>query len=225
MRVLLVEDDKMLGEAMQSGLLQKGHAVDWVRDGDAAWASARSHDYAAVLLDLGLPKRDGMQVLRGLRAHAATQTTPVLIVTARDALTERVAGLNAGADDYILKPFDLDELDARLRAVVRRAHGRASAQLSASGVVLDVAAKRVSLQGQEVSLTALEYAVVVHLMERAGRVVSRDELETALYAWNREVGSNTVEVYVSQIRRKLGRDFIVTRRGFGYCVEAEACLP
>lgn len=217
MRILLVEDDRMLGEAMQIGLEQDGYAVDWVRDGDAAGQAALTHAYAAVLLDLGLPGRSGLEVLRNLRARG--NIAAVLIVTARDRVGDRIAGLDAGADDYIVKPFDLDELSARVRAVTRRLNGRAKAALSVGAVQIDTSARRVSVHGMPVELTAREYAIVAFMMERAGRIVTRSELEEALYQWDREVASNAVEVYISQVRRKLGRNFIRTRRGLGYCVE------
>jgi two-component system, OmpR family, response regulator QseB len=217
MRLLLVEDDKMLGESVQIGLQLDGYAVDWVRDGESARQAALTHDYAALLLDLGLPGRDGLDVLRSLRARG--NTTPVLIVTARDNVGQRIAGLDAGADDYILKPFDLDELSARVRAVTRRRHGHADVKLVVGDVVIDTAARRASLAGLAVELTAREYTIAAYLMARAGRVVTRSELEEALYEWNREVSSNAVEVFISQLRRKLGRQFISTRRGLGYCVE------
>ena len=220
MRLLLVEDDKMLGESVQIGLQQDGYAVDWVRDAEVASTAALTHNYAAILLDLGLPRGDGLQVLRGLRARG--DGTAVLIITARDGVDQRIAGLDAGADDYILKPFDLDELSARVRAVVRRAHGRAQPELVVGAVRLDTAARRCTLHGRPVELTGREYMLVLFLMERAGRIVSRSDLEEALFAWSREVESNVVEVYISQLRRKLGRDFIVTRRGLGYCVERAA---
>jgi two-component system, OmpR family, response regulator QseB len=217
MRLLLVEDDKMLGESVQIGLQLDGYAVDWVRDGESARQAALTHDYAALLLDLGLPGRDGMDVLRSLRAKG--NTTAVLIVTARDNVGQRIAGLDAGADDYILKPFDLDELSARVRAVTRRRHGHADVKLVVGDVVIDTAARRASLAGLAVELTAREYTIAAYLMARAGRVVTRNELEEALYEWNREISSNAVEVFISQLRRKLGRHFISTRRGLGYCVE------
>jgi two-component system, OmpR family, response regulator QseB len=220
MRLLLVEDDKMLGESVQIGLQLDGYAVDWVRDGDSARQAALTHDYAALLLDLGLPGPpglDGLDVLRSLRARG--NTTPVLIVTARDNVGQRIAGLDAGADDYILKPFDLDELSARVRAVTRRRHGHADVMLAVGDVVIDTGARRATLAGLAVDLTAREYTIAAYLMARAGRVVTRSELEEALYEWNHEVSSNAVEVFVSQLRRKLGRRFISTRRGLGYCVE------
>jgi two-component system, OmpR family, response regulator QseB len=217
MRLLLVEDDKMLGESVQIGLQLDGYAVDWVRDGESARQAALTHDYAALLLDLGLPGRDGMDVLRSLRAKG--NTTAVTISTARDNVGQRIAGLDAGADDYILKPFDLDELSARVRAVTRRRHGHADVKLVVGDVVIDTAARRASLAGLAVELTAREYTIAAYLMARAGRVVTRNELEEALYEWNREISSNAVEVFISQLRRKLGRHFISTRRGLGYCVE------
>jgi DNA-binding response OmpR family regulator len=220
--VLLVEDDQMLGRAVQTGLRQEGHAVDWVRDGSSALAALRAHDYGAVVLDLGLPRLDGLQVLRELRSH--NDPTPVVIVTARDAVEQRIAGLDAGADDYMVKPFDLDELCARLRSVARRATGRAVAVLAVGGVRLDTSSRRCTLQGEPVELTAREYTLVEYLMERAGRIVPKSELEGAVFEWDREVGSNVVEVYISQVRRKLGRRFIVTRRGLGYSVEGAPAL-
>jgi two-component system response regulator QseB len=223
MRILLVEDDQMLGQSMQVGLSQEGFAVDWVRDGEAALLAARTHLYAALLLDLGLPRRDGLSVLKSLRASGST--IPVLVVSARDHLTDRVDGLNAGADDFILKPFDLAELVARMHAVTRRVHGRTTSLLRAQGVTLDTAARRVSLDGAAVDVTAREFAIIQFLMERVGRIVTRSELESALFQWSAEVESNVVEVYVSQIRRKLGRDFIVTKRGLGYCIDHGDDVP
>jgi two-component system, OmpR family, response regulator QseB len=217
-RVLLVEDDVMLGKAVQSGLRLEGYGVDWVRDGSSALAALAAHEYGAVLLDLGLPRHDGMEVLARMRARG--HATPVLIVTARDAVEDRIAGLDAGADDYVLKPFDLYELSARLRSVVRRANGRAHRSLTVGAVTLDTVAQRCTLGAQAVELTAREYRLVEYLMERAGRIVAKAELEQALFEWEREVESNVIEVFVSQVRRKLGREFIVTRRGLGYAVDA-----
>ncbi len=221
MRLLLVEDDRMLGESVQIGLRQDGYAVDWVRDAEQGLPAAQTHPYEAILLDLGLPRGDGLSLLRKLRQRG--QATPVLILTARDGVAQRVAGLDAGADDYLLKPFDLDELSARIRAVVRRSQGLAlGTSLVVDAVQLDVAAKRCLLKGQVVELTAREFMLLRVLMERAGRIVSRLDLESALFDWGSEVESNAIEVYVSQLRRKLGKDFIRTRRGLGYCVESVA---
>lgn len=221
MRLLLVEDDRMLGESVQIGLRQDGYAVDWVRDAEQGLPAAQTHPYEAILLDLGLPRGDGLSLLLKLRQRG--QATPVLILTARDGVAQRVAGLDAGADDYLLKPFDLDELSARIRAVVRRSQGLAlGTSLVVDAVQLDVAAKRCLLKGQVVELTAREFMLLRVLMERAGRIVSRLDLESALFDWGSEVESNAIEVYVSQLRRKLGKDFIRTRRGLGYCVESVA---
>jgi two-component system, OmpR family, response regulator QseB len=206
---------------VQIGLRQDGYAVDWVRDAEQGLPAVLTHPYEGILLDLGLPRSDGLTLLRQLRQRGLS--TPVLILTARDGIAQRVAGLNAGADDYLLKPFDLDELSARIRAVVRRSQKVApGTRLVAGAVQLDVAAKRCLLEGQGVELTAREFMLLRVLMERAGRVVSRDDLESALFDWGSEVESNVIEVYVSQLRRKLGKDFIRTRRGLGYCVEANA---
>jgi DNA-binding response OmpR family regulator len=211
----------MLGESVQIGLRQDGYAVDWVRDAEQGLPAAQTHPYEAILLDLGLPRGDGLSLLRKLRQRG--QATPVLILTARDGVAQRVAGLDAGADDYLLKPFDLDELSARIRAVVRRSQGLAlGTSLVVDAVQLDVAAKRCLLKGQVVELTAREFMLLRVLMERAGRIVSRLDLESALFDWGSEVESNAIEVYVSQLRRKLGKDFIRTRRGLGYCVESVA---
>lgn len=218
MRLLLVEDDRMLGESVQIGLQQDGYAVDWVRSAEEGLTAALLHEYAALLLDLGLPQGDGLSLLRGLRERG--RAMPVLIVTARDAVAQRIAGLDAGADDYVLKPFDLDELSARIRAVTRRQAGRPTALLTVGEVQLDTSARRCVRAGRLVELTAREFMLLRVLMERAGSIVSKAELESALFDWGNEVESNAVEVYVSQLRRKLGREFIATRRGLGYVVEA-----
>ncbi|OHC64380.1 MAG: DNA-binding response regulator [Rhodocyclales bacterium RIFCSPLOWO2_02_FULL_63_24] len=216
MRILLVEDDALLGDALQVGLRQADHAVDWVRDGVSAETALATEDYAAVVLDLGLPRRDGLDVLRHLRARK--QTLPVLILTARDTVDDRIRGLDAGADDYLVKPFDLGELNARLRALLRRAGGQPSPLLTTEGVTLDPATRRVEAWGKEVDLSAKEYALLHALMQQAGRALSRAQLEQHLYAWGDEIGSNTVEVYIHHLRRKLGADTIRTLRGIGYVV-------
>jgi DNA-binding response OmpR family regulator len=217
MRLLLVEDDQMMGESLQLGLQLEGYAVDWVRNAAAARTAALTNDYGAIILDLGLPDDHGLRVLREWRARG--MNTPLIVVTASDGLDQRIAGLDAGADDYVLKPFDLDELTARIRALRRRHHGRAGPLIRLGDIEIDPTARRVWRCARPVELTAREFAVALFLAERAGRVVSRGELEDALYAWSREIGSNVVEVYISQLRRKLGPGFIVTRRGLGYCVE------
>ena len=216
MRILLVEDDVLLGDALQAGLRQAGHAVDWVKDGIGAETALVAEEYAAVVLDLGLPRRDGLEVLRHLRARK--QALPVLILTARDTVDDRIRGLDAGADDYLVKPFDLGELNARLRALLRRSGGQPSPLLAAAGVTLDPATRQVVLNGRDVELSAKEYALLHALMQQAGRALSRAQLEQHLYAWGDEIGSNTVEVYIHHLRRKLGPEVIRTLRGIGYVV-------
>ena len=222
MRLLVVEDDRLLGDALQAGLTQAGYAVDWVRDGAAATdalAEEKLHGYAAAVLDLGLPRRDGIEVLRGLRRRGSA--LPVLILTARDTVEDRIGGLDAGADDYLVKPFDMGELAARLRALIRRAEGRPAPLVECGGVALDPAAHTVTVDGAAVELSAKEFALLHVLMLNAGRVLSRAQLEQQLYNWDGETGSNTVEVYIHHLRRKLGRDLIRTIRGVGYLVDRE----
>jgi two-component system OmpR family response regulator len=216
MRILLVEDDIMIGEAVLDALRGAHYAVDWVRDGVMADTALASNDYDLVLLDLGLPKRDGLQVLRNLRARK--KTTPVLIATARDAIAERVAGLDAGADDYIVKPYDIDELQARIRAALRRGSGQAGPAFSHKGVSLNPATREASVSGAPVSLSAREWAVLEPMIARPGVVFSRAQLEEKLFSWKEEVSSNAVEVYIHGVRKKLGADFIQTVRGLGYLV-------
>jgi two-component system response regulator QseB len=220
MRLLLAEDDAMIGEAVQAGLRRQGFAVDWVRDGAAAEEALRLAPYDLCVLDLGLPRREGLEVLEALRRRG--DDLPVLIVTARDAVGQRVAGLDAGADDYLVKPFDLGELAARIRALLRRRAGRASARLEHAGVVLDTATRVVTRDDREVPLTPREYALLEALLEHPGRILSRAQLEERLYGWGEEVESNVVEVHVHSLRRKLGADFIRTVRGVGYRVAADA---
>ena len=223
MRILLVEDDALLGDALQVGLRQADHVVDWVRDGISAETALATGDYAAVVLDLGLPRKDGLEVLRHLRVEK--KALPVLILTARDTVDDRIRGLDAGADDYLVKPFDMGELTARLRALLRRAGGQPSPVLAVAGVTLDPATRRVERQGVEVDLSAKEYALLHALMQQSGRALSRAQLEQHLYAWGDEVGSNTVEVYIHHLRRKLGADVIRTLRGIGYVVAKGAGQP
>jgi DNA-binding response OmpR family regulator len=216
MRILVVEDDRLLGDALQAGLAQRDFAVDWVQDGVLGEAALRAESYAAVVLDLGLPKLSGLELLRRLRA--AGNVVPVLILTARDAVDDRVKGLDGGADDYLVKPFDLDELAARLRALTRRGQGTAAAVLEVNGVELDPAAHRVRFQGNPVELTSREFALLHELMLSAGRVLSREQLGQRLYAWGEEVGSNTIEVHIHHLRRKLAPDLVRTVRGVGYYI-------
>ncbi|MBX3645130.1 MAG: response regulator transcription factor [Rubrivivax sp.] len=214
MRFLLVEDDPMIGDTLRAALRMEGHAVDWVRDAAAAQSTLASERFDLLLLDLGLPQGSGLDVLRAARARG--DSTPVIVLTARDGPGDRVAGLDAGADDYLVKPFDLDELSARIRAVLRRQAGRAEPLLSHAGVTLDPATRQVTQDGQPVLLSAREYAVLELLMQRPGAVLSRAQIEDRLYGWGEEIESNAVSVYVHQLRRKLGADFIRSMRGVGY---------
>lgn len=218
MRMLLVEDDRMIGEAVQTALRQDGYAVDWVRNADSADTALAAGSYDLVLLDLGLPGRDGLSLLRAVRARK--DATPVLVITARDAVENRIAGLDAGADDYLVKPFDLDELAARIRALLRRSAGRAEAVIEHLGVRIEPATRTVSRNGAPVTLSPREYAVLEALLLRPGAVLSRAQLEDRLYGWDDAVGSNAVEVYIHGLRRKLGRDFIRNLRGVGWFVPA-----
>ena len=231
MRLLLVEDDRMIGESLRATLRQEGHAVDWVRDVAAARGTLASERFDLVLLDLGLPPggsaagvaaaapasaapADGLSVLRELRARH--DATPVIVLTARDAAGDRVKGLDSGADDYLVKPFETEELKARIRAVLRRHGGRAEPALQHKGVTLDPGTKQVSKDGAPVLLSAREFALLEALMQRPGAVLSRAQLEDRLYGWGEEIESNAVSVYVLQLRRKLGADFIGNMRGVGY---------
>ncbi len=217
MRILLAEDDPLLGDGLQAGMRQLGFVVDWVRDGVAAERELRAQPYAAAVLDLGLPMRDGLQVLTAVRA--AGVTLPVLILTARDAVPDRILGLDLGADDYVVKPIDLHELGARLRSMIRRAHGQPHERIAALDVTLDPAARTVDRAGVPVALPAREYELLLTLMLNAGRVLSREQLERQLYGWGQEVESNAIEVHVHHLRRKLGAGLIQTVRGAGYKVE------
>jgi two-component system response regulator QseB len=214
MRLLLIEDDPMIGKAMRQGLVQAGYAVDWAHDGHAAASVLRDAVYDLAILDLGLPGADGMQLLAGLRA--AGNSLPVLVVTARDTVRDRIAGLDAGADDYLLKPFDLDELVARVRALLRRRAGSGVPLLRVGDLQLDPAHHQVTLGGSAVELSAKEFSVLQALMRRPGAVLSREQLEEALYGWGDEVASNAIEVHVHHLRRKLGAERIRTVRGVGY---------
>jgi two-component system response regulator QseB len=219
-RLLLVEDDPMIGEAIRAGLKREGFVVDWVHEAGAAARVLGSEPFGVVLLDLGLPGSDGLQLLKTLRARG--EMLPVLIITARDAVSDRVQGLDAGADDYLIKPFDLDELAARIRALLRRKSGRAASAIEHLGVVLDPATHRVTQQGAEIALAPREFALLQLLMERPGTILSRAQIEERLYGWGEEVESNAVEVHIHGLRRKLGAQFILTVRGVGYRVRPRA---
>ena len=214
MRILLAEDDPMIGESLRKGLRGEGFTVDWVQDGRSAEQALETTDYALVLLDLGLPRKEGLAVLNGWRQRGLT--VPVLILTARDAVSDRVKGLDSGADDYLVKPFDLAELLARMRALLRRQAGRARDLIETGALRLDPAARTVEYQGQPVALSAREFALLRALMERPGAALSREQLEDRLYGWGEEVESNAVEVHVHNLRRKLNPSVIRTVRGVGY---------
>ena len=219
MRLLLVEDDTMIGEVLLQVLRGQHYAVDWVRDGVMANEVLKSEHYDLVLLDLGLPKRDGLEVLRLLRA--SHNAVPVLIATARDGVAQRIAGLDAGADDYVLKPYDIDELLARLRALLRRSAGRGEPVFEHKGVSLNPATREALVDGQPVTLSAREWAVLEPLLARPGAVLSRTQLEEKLYGWKDDISSNAVEVYIHNLRKKLGNELIQTVRGLGYVVPQE----
>ena len=218
MRILLTEDDPQLGRATQIGLEQTGYAVDWVISAEQLHTAVRLHDYSCVLLDLGLPGQDGMPALAQLRS--AGFSGAVLIVTARDQIPDRIAGLDAGADDFIVKPFDLDELAARIRSASRRAAGRLREKLVHADLVLDIAGRHVTQAGQLVSLSIKEFRILLLLLESRGRVLSREHLEKNLYGWGDEVESNAVQVHIHHLRKKLGRDLIRTVHAVGYCIDA-----
>jgi two-component system response regulator QseB len=216
MRLLLVEDDPMIGASVQRGLRQDGYSVDWVRDGAAAELAIANGVYELILLDLGLPRKSGLELLAGLRRKGVA--LPVLVITARDSVADRVKGLDAGADDYLVKPFDLDELSARVRALMRRQGGRASPLIEHGRLSLDPATHEVFLSGSPVSLSGREFALLHALLEQPGVPLSRAQLEERLYGWDEEIESNTVEVYIHTLRRKLGAEWIQNVRGVGYRV-------
>ena len=219
MRLLLVEDDPMIGASVQSGLRQEGHSVDWVRDGAAAELAVADGVYEVILLDLGLPRKSGLELLAGLRRKGVA--TPVLVITARDSVADRVKGLDAGADDYLVKPFDLDELSARVRALLRRQGGRASPVLDVGPLSLDPAAHTVTLDGAPVALSKREFSLLHALMKQPGVPLSRAQIEESLYGWGEEIESNAVEVHIHSLRRKIGTERIRNVRGVGYMVPAE----
>jgi two-component system response regulator QseB len=210
----------MIGEAVRTGLRQDGFTVDWARDAEAGDTALKVEDYALLLLDLGLPRKSGLDWLRGLRLRG--NRIPVLILTARDAVADRVAGLDGGADDYLVKPFDLDELSARVRALLRRQVGRAEPLLRHGNLTLDPATRAATLNGEPINLSAREFAVLGALLERPGAILSRAQLEQRLYGWGEEVESNAVEVHIHNLRKKLGTDFIRNVRGLGYTLSKTA---
>lgn len=216
MRILLAEDDQMIGESIQRGLRQDGYAVDWVSDGLAAELAIADHEYGLVLLDLGLPRKDGIRLLEDLR-HRQNRI-PVLVLTARDAISDRVRGLDAGADDYLVKPFDFDELSARIRALIRRQTGRAEPEVLIGDLRVNLASHEVFLADIPVALSAREFSLLRALLEQPGVPLSRSQIEEKIYGWDEEVESNAVEVYIHSLRRKLGPEWIRNLRGVGYLV-------
>ena len=216
MRLLLVEDDSMIGESVRLGLRQDGFVVDWVQDGKAAELALANEPYALLLLDLGLPKKDGIEVLKNLRANQ--NAIPVLVLTARDAVADRITGLDSGADDYLVKPFDLDELAARIRALLRRQSGRTESVVRYGDLILNPATHQVHFGEEEIALSAKEFSVLHALIDRPGAVLSRPQLEQHLYGWNDEIESNAIEVHIHNLRKKLGKDLIRNVRGVGYMV-------
>ncbi|MEO5963563.1 MAG: winged helix-turn-helix domain-containing protein [Thermomonas sp.] len=216
MRILLAEDDQSLGQALVDGLRQLGYAVDWITDGIQAAAALAATDYAAAILDWNLPRSSGPEIIAGMRRRK--DATPVLLLTARDGLSDRVSGLDAGADDYVVKPVHLDELAARLRALLRRADGQVEPAIRLGTLELTPAARSATLDDEALELTAREYALLETLVRHPGRAYSRDQLEEAMYGWDQEVASNAVEVHVHHLRNKLGSGWIRTLRGIGYAI-------
>jgi two-component system response regulator QseB len=217
-RLLLIEDDPMIGRAVQRGLAQAGFTIDWVTDGHGGRSAVANDVYDGVILDLGLPRVDGLSLLRQLRANR--YNVPVLIISARDAVPDRIAGLNAGADDYLQKPFDLEELIARVRALLRRHAGSASSEMVVGPITLDPVHRTATLEGRELTLTAKEFSLLEALLRRPGAVLSRERLEESIYGWGEEIGSNAVEVHLHNLRRKMGSEFIKNVRGVGYRISA-----
>lgn len=217
MRLLLAEDNEALGKGLYAGLSEAGYAVDWVKDGDTALSAIFSEDYDVITLDIGLPKKSGLEVLTEIRNRE--KDVPVLILTARDTVNDKIRGLDSGADDYLVKPFDLNELVARLNAITRRSKGRASAKITYQDIVLDPGAHSLTQCGKPVELSPRAFDILKTLMENKGRVMSRSRLEESMYSWKDEIDSNAVEVYIYQIRKKLGSDLIKTIRGVGYILE------
>lgn len=217
MRILIVEDDKLLGHGIVSGLRQSGYAVDWVQDGETAESVLDSEQYDALILDIGLPRKSGLEVLDNIREHE--NPIPVLILTARDAITDKITGLDRGADDYMIKPFELDELNARIRALLRRRSGRSLPVIRHKDLELDPASHAVTKGGQAVELSPREFAILQTLLENVGRVMSRTRLEESLYSWKDEIESNAVDVHIHHLRKKLGAELIRTIRGVGYIVD------
>lgn len=217
MRVLLVEDDNLLGDGICVGLQQEGYTVDWVKNGEAAESALLTDNFDFLILDIGLPKRNGLDVLKWMRDGG--NNLPVLLLTARDTLTDRVKGLDLGADDYLTKPFDLEELCARGRALVRRSAGRATPKITHGDIVMDPVAHQVTSAGEEIIVSPREFMLLEMLLENKGKVMSRERLEESLYGWNKDIDSNTIEVHIHHLRKKLGNNLIRTIRGIGYMID------
>ncbi|MES2217059.1 MAG: response regulator [Pseudomonadota bacterium] len=217
MRILLVEDDELLGDGLRNGLIQYGYAVDWLKDGQSADQALKTETFDLIVLDIGLPKLSGISVLQNLRSRGLTM--PVLILTARESIEDRVKGLDSGADDYLTKPFDLDELCARLRALQRRFSSRAEPVLQHENISLDPASHTVTLNGETINVSRREFALLHKLLENAGRVLSREHLTQSLYGWGEDVDSNALEVHIHNLRKKFGQTFIRTIRGIGYMID------
>lgn len=219
MRLLLVEDDELLGDAVKTGLTQFGYVVDWLRDGEAARAALKTESFELIILDLGLPKMSGLQFLQHIRNES--NNTPVIILTARESVEDRVKGLDSGADDYLIKPFDLNELSARIRALVRRSQGRADTSIQYRNLHLDPAAHEVLVDGQLVNVPRREFALLQKLLENIGQVLSREQLMQSIYGWEEDVDSNALEVHIHNLRKKLNAHYIRTIRGIGYMIEKD----
>ena len=222
MRLLLVEDDESLGDAVKTGLMQFGYIVDWLKDGEAARAALKTESFELIILDLGLPKLSGMNLLQAIRHDG--DATPVIILTARESVESRVKGLDCGADDYIIKPFDLNELSARVRALVRRSQGRADTVLQYRNISLDPAAHSVMVDDVTINVARREFALLQKLLENSGHVLSREQLMQSIYGWDEDVDSNALEVHIHNLRKKLNANFIRTVRGIGYMAEKNESL-
>jgi two-component system OmpR family response regulator/two-component system response regulator QseB len=219
MRLLLVEDDEILGDGLQAGLIMEGYAVDWLTNGKLADEALKINSYELIVLDLNLPDMDGLSILRALRARK--DETPVLVLTAKDTVPDRVLGLDSGADDFVVKPFDLNEVCARLRALARRQEGRSTPNIEHKGIVLDPASHQVTFNNEKVELSQKEFEILSFLMSNIGRVISRARLEESLYSWNSDIESNTVEVHIHYLRKKLDPAIIRTVRGVGYIIDED----
>lgn len=219
MRILLVEDDELLGDGTRQGLTQFGYTVDWTRDGESAMHAIKSENFDLIVLDLGLPKLSGLELLQKIRKRG--EDIPVLILTARDSIEDRIKGLDSGADDYLTKPFDLDELTARIRALLRRSTGRSELELSYRNIIINPAAHSVTIEGKQINIPRREFTLLQKLLENAGQVLSREQLMQTLYGWSENVDSNALEVHIHNLRKKLDADFIRTIRGVGYMADKE----